>query len=139
MQSKIKSTLIGLLVLILGLLTGNQVSELGGSPGNLASDFSTSSTVQISNDSVVVLFPTSTPAGLCASRVIATNSDVILIRFSPVEADGRSATTSLQNRQGFVQLASTTVNYDSSVYGCGAWIVTGSDSATTSITITEFK
>ena len=134
-----KNKIIAILAIILAALTGNQVANLGGSPGNLASDVATSSTVSTGDKSVNVLFATSTQGGLCASRTISTQANAILIQFSPGVGEGPHGTTSLQNGFGHPQAASSTVNYDSAVYGCGAWIVMSSGVGTTTLTITENK
>lgn len=49
----------------------------------------------------------------CASRIIGTRGDAIRIVFSDINGETPSASV------GFPQAASTTVVYDSGLYGCG--------------------
>lgn len=134
-----KKTLIAILLVIVAALGGGAVStKLGGTPGNLASDVATTSTVAVGDRTVSVLFATSTNVGQCAGRTVSTQANAIIIQFSE-GTRGPNATTSLLANQGHVQAASTTVNYDSSVYGCGAWRVISSGIGSTTLTITETK
>ena len=134
-----KKTILAILALILAALGGNQIANLGGSPGNLPADFATSSTVSVGSKSVNVLIATTTGSGGCSSRVISTAADPILIQTSAGWGDGQLGTTSLQLGRGLLQSASTTVSYSGDSYGCGAWIVRGlgDSAASTTITITE--
>lgn len=73
--------------------------------------------------------------GSCKSRIIGTKATPIVILFAdPVNGDLSS--TTLNGATGFVQGASTTVAYESGIYGCGKW--TGYASASTTITVSEF-
>ncbi len=68
----------------------------------------------------------------CTSRVISTRGEsAIMIAFSQL------ASTTLSGAVGNLQAASTTVAYDSGVYGCGYW--TFFAYATTTITVTEYR
>ena len=70
----------------------------------------------------------------CASRIVRTQgTEIYLIFADPV--GGNLASTSLSAVAGFVQLASTTVAYDSGIYGCGElW---GEAISSTTITTAE--
>lgn len=68
---------------------------------------------------------------LCASRVISTNNTPIMVALSS------SASTTLSGSVGNWQGASTTVGYDSGLYGCGYW--TFYAYATTTITVTQTR
>lgn len=131
-----KKTIIAILALLLAAFGGNQVAQLGGSPGSLPADFATSSTVAIGQASVVVLFPATAsvrPAALCASRTITTKVDSIYISFN------NTATATLQASDGHFQAASTTTNYPAEQYGCDDWIVKGATAASSSISISETR
>lgn len=67
----------------------------------------------------------------CASRIISTSNSAIMLAFSS------AASTSLSGTVGNWQAASTTVAYDSGLYGCGYWTVYAY--ATTTLTITETR
>ena len=90
----------------------------------------TSSTVSIATSTNVTLFATSTPS--CTSRVVSTQGKPILITF-----DSKSA-PDFANQYGHVQGASTTIAYDSDLYGCGIMRAVSYDSTTT-ITVSEFR
>lgn len=69
----------------------------------------------------------------CHSRVVSTNHD---IRLSFDEVLGHGSST-LSGTVGHLQLASTTVVYDSALYGCG-WMTAKATQATTTVTISSF-
>lgn len=133
-----RAFLVGLLTLILGLLTGTQVSHLGQATPGTEVTISTSSTVLVGQKSVSQLF---SPRVNCLSRIIGTHGDPIILNFGSSSSSGAIstvATTSLQAGNGFVQAASTTVAYDAGIYGCGDWKAAG-NGATSSIDITEMR
>jgi hypothetical protein len=69
----------------------------------------------------------------CKSRIVTTGATPIRLSFG--EVAGFSSTT-LSASVGHYQAASTTIAYDSGLYGCGWW--TGrAIGATTTVTITE--
>jgi hypothetical protein len=71
-------------------------------------------------------FATST----CSARIITTVEKPIMIMFT--DKKGESPTAVL----GHYQAASTTIAYDSGIYGCDAWRIYGHD-ANSTITLTE--
>lgn len=73
--------------------------------------------------------------GSCKARVIGTKATPIVILFGD-PTNGNLASTTLTGETGFVQGASTTVAYDSGIYGCGRW--TAYAAASTTITVSEF-
>jgi len=80
-----------------------------------------------------------TETGNCDSRIITTvGQDVALTFYDPKddETDNLSSTT-LSIQKGHIQFASTTIAYDSGIYGCGN--VYGYAKASTTITLTETK
>ena len=127
------NSLIKIIIAILAFLgiSGGAYS-LGSAPSGLMSSYGSSSTLSIGNN-VGILFPQTFN---CASRVITTQSAPILIQFT----SSALASTSLNAVQGTVQLASTTVTYDSGLYGCGVWTTMGFGGApTTTISLVEFR
>lgn len=82
--------------------------------GQLSATIATSSTITVSTASVVA-FATST--NNCSIRIVTTNADPV--RFEFTDIDGFT----LSSAVGHTQLASTTVAYDASVYGCAQWRV----------------
>lgn len=110
--------------------------HLGGTAGNVPAAVATTSTVAIGPASVVVLFPPTPAPRQCSSRVISS-ADALWIGFS------NTATSALQNGQGFLQVGSTTASqatYSSDLYGCEGWIVrSATNLASSTITITEFR
>lgn len=79
------------------------------------------------NTSASTVFATST----CASRTISTVASPIMITFSDVQGSVPTGTF------GHLQAASTTVAYDSGLYGCGALKVYSFVSST--ITVMESR
>lgn len=72
----------------------------------------------------------------CAARIIGTQAQPIMLIFAdPTNGDISSSTIS--QSVGFIQAASTTVSYDSGIYGCGR--VIGYAAASTTITVAETK
>lgn len=101
-------------------------------PSGLMSRVATTSTIAVGpnvNTVPTSLFGTTQ----CSSRVISTASENIYLSFASVG----STTISVSGypKLGFVQLASTTVAYDSGIYGCG--LVSARAVATATITIME--
>lgn len=76
------------------------------------------------------LISTSTPS--CSSRVVSTVAKPVMLVFT------RSASTTVSATYGHLQGASTTVAYDSGLYGCNQITAYGFD-ATTTITITNLN
>lgn len=73
----------------------------------------------------------------CKSRVITTDgTSAIRISFDDIPASGIVGSTTISASLGFLQPASTTKEYDSAIYGCGAW--NGWAWASTSLTVAEF-
>lgn len=73
----------------------------------------------------------------CAARVVSTVANPIMLIFGdPVNGD--LASTTVSALKGHVQAASTTVAYDSGLYGCGAVYAYGY-AASTTITTSEFR
>lgn len=72
----------------------------------------------------------------CTARIIRTQGQGILLAFAD-PTNGDVASTTLSSVVGFIQLASTTVAYDSGIYGCGR--VTAFAEASTTITTARMQ
>lgn len=76
---------------------------------------------------------------VCTSRVISTGANPILISFTAAVVTGTATSTLNPGPNiGFLQAASTTVSYDSNLYGCPAVSAYGY-AASTTISIAEFR
>lgn len=136
-MSKNKFLLVIIVLLVGGigyLLALKKVPVFGQATPGLASTISSSSAIHVgrldlegSASGGRLVFATSTP---CTHRVISTKADPILIHFGV-------ATPTPEN--GHLQAASTTVSYDSGLYGCGAMRIISAGSPTTIITVTQFQ
>lgn len=114
--------------ILIAILPINSVKLQGGSVGaGFQSQIATSSTVQVGPQQNQTLFSSKTQ---CASRTISTLGNPIMVSF------GGEITPAAGT--GHIQAASTSVNYDSALYGCGAWTAYGF-TATTTVTVTEQK
>ena len=105
-----------------------------GAPSGLPASqaVATTTTVGPANNDTLIFAATTR----CNSRIVRTQGQEIILLFDePTNGDLASSTNSFV--AGFVQLASTTVAYDSGIYGCGR--LTGYASASTSITAAEFR
>lgn len=72
----------------------------------------------------------------CKSRIVTTDgTSAIRISFKDIPGAGNVGSTTVGATVGHLQLASTTVVYDSGIYGCGTWNAWAW--ASTSLTLTE--
>ena len=140
MNKLLNKLLIGIIVglaLIAGLLIHlTQViqgpPQLGSAGDGLPAKVASTSVIAVgASNNGILLFPQS---NYCSSRVITTKERALLLVF---DNNSVQASSTLNSRFGHLQGASTTVNYDSGVYGCGAVYAFGFD-ATTSITTSEY-
>ena len=138
-MNRITKLLVGGLVIILAvvglvsLLNRPEVdSRLGQAQSGLPApnSFATTAVYEVGN-SVVQITATSSPERNCFSRVITT-VEAAYIGFSD------AATSTLVESRGHIQAASTTVTYDSGLYGCGVWLLKSAGVASNTINITEF-
>lgn len=72
----------------------------------------------------------------CKARVVTTNYAAVWLSFGEPTTNGNLSSSTLSNAAGHYQAASTTVAYDSGLFGCG--VMTGYAVASTSITASEF-
>lgn len=91
-------------------IAGPQVQNVGGAPIGLATKVSTTSPATVTTTASLV-FASST----CNSRIVTTYASPIMIGFTDLRGFVPSG------MGGHLQLASTTVEYDSGIYGCAAW------------------
>lgn len=124
--SSVTIGIIGVLAVIAVFALSYQYqSQLGGADSGQAG-MATSSTIQIGPQENKTLFSANSN---CANRVITTVASPITISFSTAVPPS--------GMRGVIQAASTTVHYDSDLYGCTA--VTAYAFSSTTITIAEFS
>jgi hypothetical protein len=74
--------------------------------------------------------------GSCKARVITTRGDSAIMLSFGDKTNGDFSSTTLSGDIGHLQAASTTVVYDSELYGCGRW--TAYAWASSTISVSEF-
>lgn len=122
MQKTLTFALVGLGFLAIAVAVGLYTqTAYGEAPSGLQASVATTSAATFGPFYAFRLFATST----CAARIITTGDNPIRLTFS----DNQAARPT--NVFGTLQAASTTVEYDSGIYGCGAWFVTGVGASTT--------
>lgn len=131
-MNKIKTFLIiaGLFVTV-GIMTAifsETKLATAGAPSGLQTTVATSTAYSVST-SASTLFATSTA---CSSRIITTTSQPIMLVFS--DRAGQVPTGTF----GHLQSASTTVAYDSGIYGCNAYKAYGYGGSS-NLTLTETR
>ena|SRR3990167_4785155 len=132
---KIKETILvtvigtlSVLVILFGLKTLGLNPPLGQAAEDSAAFPLTSTNSSLAVNTVSTLTATTS----CVARIISTGVVGVHLTFSDTAGD------TLTGRMGHIQAASTTVNYNSNVYGCGL-VRVRSDGAATQIRITEVK
>jgi hypothetical protein len=140
---RFRTIVIGLILLLVGLMClsffQQTPQEASASRLPFANVASSSVSAVVGTTSVVVLFNTNNK---CSARIISTVGAPIMLSFSTSTADA------LRNQPnatyGIEQLASTTVAYDSALYGCGVVTAFGyplgaSGGGSSTITLLETK
>lgn len=122
---------VTILVLAVGLFF-NQSTPVDGA-GWLPTHIQSATTTTVGPDTVVTLFADQTSA-TCKGRLVTTNNDAINISFDDVTGFG---STTLAEGVGHYQAASTSVMYDSALYGCGLTTALGLTASGT-VTISSF-
>jgi len=118
-----------MVVAIAAYIFGVSTQDVGASaPSGLQATVASTSN-QVVGVTVTSIFATTTN---CASRVITTGAQAILLTFS--DFAGQTPTGSF----GHLQAASTTVVYDSGLYGCNLFKAYG-EAASSTITTTETR
>jgi len=129
----ILTAIIATLSVLVALLAVKQIPErvLGGATPGSYSTVSSSSAVQVGSTSVVTIFNATFN---CTSRVIGTADGTIMLSFG---------STTPTRAIGHPQLATTTVAYDSEIYGCGQVQAYGYEAnpatPSTTISLIEFR
>lgn len=129
--------LVGFLVIAMGAFLYTPALNVEGAAftGTVARlDLATTTAVGPQAVPAARVFTTNTT---CNARVITTQgASAVMISFGEPITPGNISSTSLSGTVGHLQLASTTVAYDSGIYGCGQWHVWAWASST--ITVSEF-
>lgn len=146
-MNKYLTVVIAVLVLCLGLGVGVGYSlvpksSFGAAPAGLTSTLATTSTITVGPSNVslasstVPIFLSSGTNNACQSRIVTTYGKDVTLMFSNTMFSSTTAnpTASL----GHLQLASTTVTYDASIWGC-AFVNAYGLGASSTLTISEFR
>lgn len=119
------ATVVGLIVFAFVLLSNK---TFGSAPVGLPTSVATTSQFTVTTTQQRAL-ATST----CDARIVTTTTGAVMLSFTDLQ--GFVPTPIL----GHLQLASTTVVYDSGQYGCGAMRVISATGATSVVIISETK
>ncbi len=119
------------LIITIGIISAF-VTEINfaraSAPSGLQTTVATSTAYVISTTAKTI-FATSTN---CSSRIITTTTNPIMLTFSDNQGKVPTAT------YGHLQSASTTIAYDSGIYGCNAYKAYGFDTSS-NLTLTETR
>lgn len=127
-KKKLLALLAAIALAIGGWATGD---KLGGATPGTPSHIATTSLITLGPDEEWLIF---SQTNTCSARIITTESSNIRLGFG---TSTYAASTTVTNATGHLQPASTTVAYDSELYGCG--YVVGQANATTSIRVTQLR
>lgn len=128
---------LGIAVLLLGVFALSQTNHVSGAGWMPVAQQLATTTVVGPQGSAVVKNQIFAENASCKSRVITTDgTSAIRISFDDVSYAGNIGSTTLSASVGFLQLASTTKEYDSAIYGCGVW--NGWAWASTTLSVAEF-
>lgn len=124
-------------IILFGLFVFSFVQETrfanASAPSGLPATVATSSTIAVGTSTkATILFAGD---GTCSARIITTYAQPVMLSFAAVSS------TTISQTVGHLQAASTTVVYDSGLYGCGLFTAIGevysTALASTTITLTE--
>ena len=134
----ISLTLIGLALAILaGILLLKPLYQAESAGWNPVAQQLATTTVVGPQGTAVVKNQIFAENAACKSRIITTDgTSAIRISFDDVPYAGNIGSTTVSATVGFLQLASTTKEYDSAIYGCGVWNAWAW--ASTTLTVAEF-
>ena len=135
--ASVVSSVIVVVIGFFAFLLFKPSTSQGSAPSGLESIVATSSPFTMTaaaGNLGLTLFSTSTN---CASRIITTGSTSIFFTLFDVATTSVTGTSGLSGPYGHEQAASTTVVYDSGLYGCGRWKVKANSAG--SIYITETR
>lgn len=122
---------LGLLVLAGVLFTQQTNTAQGSAFTGQPAYLQIATTTAVGPDTKKQLFAEN---GYCRARVITTHASNLFLLFGD-PGNGDLSSTTLSGTTGHLQLASTTVAYDSGIYGCGKWWSLAQ--ASTSVTLSE--
>jgi len=132
--SKVLAGLAALALLIGGLLSMTVQDLSLGSAGEIPALQGMATTTEVGPDEVITIFSSNAN---CSSRVVTTTDgtgqEIRVLFGAPTNGDVTTPTATV----GHFQTASTTVAYDSGLYGCGAWKAYAD--ASTTLLIAEFN
>lgn len=129
---------IALSALVWSIYSRPETAQGGAFMGQIAK-VATSSELHLETDEVIPIFGAEVngewlafaTSSTCTSRIVTTKTAPILLGFM----DSATAT----QQYGHLQAASTTVQYDSEIYGCGRWTARTADDSNTIISVTELS
>lgn len=101
--------------------------KFGSAPTGQPATVATTTLSRTVGTSQTLLFATST----CTSRIISTTNGAVYLTFSDVQGIQPTAIT------GHLQLGSTTVAYDSGLYGCDAVRAISATGGNVTVTVSE--
>lgn len=108
-QKHLLSAGIALIVTIIIALSFGQFRAIASAPSGLPAVVATSSQMTVNTTASLIMATSS-----CAARIVTTTASPVTLSFSDIQGFVPSGL------QGHLQPASTTVAYDSGLYGCGA-------------------
>jgi len=138
--------IVGMVFAILSLQSS---SVQGAAPMGLRAEFISATTTEIGPQATSTIFVSknrdSGQRRNCTSRIISTTDGsgipILFTLGEPTNNDFSSSTQSgnqgLSLVRGHFQAGSTTIAYDSGIYGCGEWNAIAP--ASTTVTLTEFN
>jgi len=134
-QNKIETLIV---LCLFAVLVGisffwNKTETQGSAPSGLPATVIVRDYIAVGPQQNMILFD---PEKYCASRVITTYASPIMLNFS-TSTSAATSTELLSGAKGHLQLASTTIAYDSGLYGCD--YITAYAFSSTTITVSEFK
>lgn len=113
MKDKLFLGVVVLLLISCAFLFGRKKEvTIGSAPSGIPATVATTSSITMAALQVLPLVGTTTGSG-CSSRIVTTQAGYLELTFSDYAGQSPSATF------GVYQGASTTVAYDSGLYGCG--------------------
>ena len=128
MNTKSTGIIIGIILLAItvSMVFSGGKQTLGSAQDGVQAVAYSTATTTVASTTATTLFASSTT---CTARIITTNTNAVVLSFNPDFTPTLTA--------GHYQAASTTVAYDSGIYGCG---VTKAISATPGVvTISETR
>lgn len=131
--------IVGLMLSVFGAFVTNTRNVDGAAFTGTASNVRMSTTTVVGpQGSAVVKTQVFAANAACKSRIITTDgTSAIRISFKDIPTSGNIGSTTVGATVGHLQLASTTVEYDSGIYGCGTWNIWAWASTTLSVTETQ--